>query len=238
MNEISVILRDEFEVGGDYMSNQAIKIFDNYNNILERFLNAFYDSNKSDLENWNNFFSNIDTWKTKYLVSTDKFTLNGVSGWYLDLYHYKFITDEATDYLPIISLICWSIEFDNGDYGFFKNQSFFDTLIREILCEENSLTSLTKLTKDSFLDELSDQYQKSYKRFEHYVNNKEVSTNPKVIAKLTPEYPRFVEFLDAFKSDLQECRIFRINDLGEDENVWYFIKKDDYTHVMLLQDFV
>lgn len=42
-------------------------------------------------------FSWIDTWKTKYMVSSDNFTLYGVSGWYLDLFQCKFIADKATD---------------------------------------------------------------------------------------------------------------------------------------------
>ena len=214
--------------------NGDSKKLDNYNILLENFLTAFYDSGKSDSENWTKLFCSINTWKTKYMVSSDHYTLYGVFGWYLNLFYCKFIADEAKDYLPVLSFINWSMDFADGDYEFYKNQRFFDTLLCEVLPKENSLT---EFTRNRFLEELSDQYQKSHKRFEHYVNAKDVSTNPKVIEKLTPEYPRFMKFLDGLKRDLPECRIFRINDLGEDGNVWYFIEEKEYTHIILLQDF-
>lgn len=198
-----------------------------YNNALESFINLLYDSNKSEFENWDKFLSSIDAWKTNYLIDSNEFTLNGVSGWYWEFSHWKFVTCEETDYVPIILLICWLISFDNDDY--------FGYTMKMLAIEEFTIDSVSKLTKDSFLAELSNQYQKSLKRFEYYVKAK--SANPNVIEKLTAEYPRFINYFNNLKSALQGCGVFRINELEKDENTWYFLKEDNYIHIILIQDF-
>lgn len=207
-------------------------ILDNYNNILKKYMNLLYDSNISVSENWDNFFGRIDTWKTKYLINSDKFRLYGVSGWWWEIFYCKFIACDEADYIAIISLICWSIQFESCENTFYKNHSFLS------LAENNfTVESLTNLTKDNFLDELSNMNQKSHKGFEDYVECYE-KTYPIIIEKLTSEYQRFMKFFDDFKSDFQGGSVFRINDLGEDEIALYFIKEGDYTHVILMEDFV
>jgi len=211
--------------------------FDGYNNNLKNFLNSIYDLNKSNSENWENFYSSIDMWKTKYLLDFDDFTLYGVSGWYWGLRYCKFNFCDEPDYISIISLICSKAEVHSKEIDFYKTPFFVNNNFLSLTERDLVAYSLTNLTKDIFFDELSNQYQESLENFEYYVKNREiVSANPLVIEKLTPEYPRFKEFFDGFRSNLQECSVLRINDLGEDVNVWYFIKEDEYIHIMLVQD--
>lgn len=199
-----------------------------YNNILESFIKLLFGSPKSEFENWNKFLDSIDTWKTDYLISSDKFTLNGVSGWYWEASYWKFIACKEVEYVPIILLICWLISFDN--------EEFVAYTMKEITIEEVTLDSLTILTKDDFFDELTDQYQKSFKNFENYLKGE--NTNPIVIEKFTAEYPRFINYYNNLKNSLRECSVFRINGLENDENVWYFLKEDNYMHIILIQDFM
>lgn len=64
---------------------------------------------------------------------------------------------------------------------------------------------------DNFWDELSDMNQKSNKGFKDYVECYE-KTYPIIIEKLASEYQRFIKFFDDFKSD--------------------------YSHVLLMKDYV
>ena len=209
-------------------------IFDTYNNRLEKFVHSFYDANQNDFENWERLFHSIEIWKTKYLADSRKFTLSGVTGWYWDFSYVKFIGIKDEDYIPMISFLCWYMDLDKEECDSYKNQKFLDSLQTEILLEADSLTHLTT---DCFLEELSDQYQRSCKRFETYVEDYG-RANQKVVEELTPQYPRFLNFFQELKNDLQECKIVRINDWGQDENVWYFIEDVDDTHVIRIQDFV
>lgn len=209
-------------------------ILENYNSIIDDFLKSFYDSNKSNLENWEHLFSNIDIWKTKYLIDSDVFRLHGAIGWYWEFFYCKFNVSESTDYISIMSLICWSISSYARKNGYYKNWSFINPTLAKGNFTSNSITSITK---DSFFDEVSDQYQKSHKRFEQYVENY-AKVYPDIVEKLTAEYPRFLDFFNGFISDLQECNIIRINEMEEDEHVWYFIQGCDCIHLILIQDFV
>lgn len=207
-------------------------LFEDYNNSLESFINSLCDSTKSDCDNWESFFKNIETWKKKYLIYSEEFTLYGVFGWYWEALHCKFNACEDDNYISIISLICWSINCDDSEYSFYKNKGF-PTLTEFFFAAD----SLTELTKDSFLDEIFDQYQKSYKKFEYYVKDRG-KNNPKVVEELTVQYTRFKTHFNEFKRNLSNCSVLRINNLGMDENVWYFVKEDDYIQVILIQDFM
>ena len=211
-------------------SNQLL--FEDFNNGLESFINSLCDSTKSDYDNWESFFKNIEDWKKKYLVYSKKFRLNGVCGWYWEVLHCKFNACKNDNYIFIILLICWLIDCGDRGYSFYKKQ-VFPTLTEFYFI----LDYLIELTKDSFLEEILEQYQKSYKNFECYVNDHD-NNNPKVIEELTVQYPRFKTHFNEFKRELSDCSVLRTNNLGMDENVWYFVKTDDYIHVILVQDFV
>ena len=209
-------------------------LLDNLGKIIDDFLIKFYDSNKSDLQNWEHLFSCIEEWKTKYMITADTFTLHGIDGWWWDVFYCKFSKTKVKDYVSIMALICWSFATYARKNGYYRNWSF----INPTLAKNNfDINSMTKLSRDDFFNEKTEQYQNSYERFEGYIENYS-EVYPDVIDKLTVDYSRFTNFYSEFSSDINECSITRLNELHEDECAWYFIEEQDCIRIIYVEDFV
>ena len=221
-----------------------ILFVDNYGKRLLYFLNdKEYVSKNCDSEKWKRIFGKIDEWKKRYFVKSDKVTLNGVDGWYMEscIEKFKYPSDidcDIKDYLAAVMLIDWTLNFDDSDYNFYINNFQIDKDLAEELGYEFDFPKerCAILSEKEFIDELKDRYNRSCKRFERYKRNN--NNNPKVIEKLEPQYPIYLSYINFFENNLKDCNVVRMNDFGYDETVRYLIKNEKFVYLISIQDFV
>lgn len=215
------------------------KIFvDDLSKKISTFLLDKEQISGSDLEKWEALFQKIAAWKEQYLIKSEKITLYGVDGWYMDsvIEEFRYAGDSGQnleEYLYRLVLIDWTIDFDSGDFGFYKNMDFgMDFDVDFHLNMEQCVT----LKKEELIEELREQYQKSSRRFLFYEKDK--GRNPKVVEKLKPQYPIYLGYIHWFEHNLGDCDVVRVNEFGDDITVWYFIRDKAKIYLISVRDFL
>ena len=208
------------------------------NNLWEGMLSFLMNSecfaDLNTFEKGNKIISKICEWKETYLMQSEKITLYGVDGWYLNIFtgDYSCPNDRENfvNYLYKIMLINWTMDFDQDEWERYKKIPLEEELKYEFIYP---VERCINLSKEEFIEELEERYEKSYYRFQYCKSN-----NPKVISRLELEYPKCVSYIDFLKSNLNDIRIVRVNDFGHDEDVWYFVEEQRKIHLILIQDFM
>lgn len=215
------------------------KIFvDEFGKKISNFLLDKEQISGSDLEKWEALFQKIAAWKDQYLVKSEEITLYGVDGWYMDsvIEEFSYAGDSGQnleEYLYRLMLIDWTIDFESGDFGFYKNMDFdVDFDVDFHLSREQCV----RLKKEELIEELREQYQKSSRRFLLYQKDK--GRNLKVVEKLKPQYPIYLRYIQWFQRNLGDCDVVRVNEFGHDITVWYFIKDKAKIYLISVRDFL
>lgn len=224
-----------------FMKNLNMLLTDFSTKLLNFLIETEQISSECEEEKWDVLYQKFNIWREQYLIKSEEINLYGVDGWYMDLYISEFLCplemwEKFDIYIYIMTLVSWMESFDDDDYRFYRNQNFAETLHSEFNFEDYSEERLFTLTKKNLIKELEERYTESYDRFCYYKTER--NNNPVVVKKLEEQYPRFTEYIQYLKKTLKNCISIRINEFGNDEKVWYFIKDKNKIYSILIGDFM
>lgn len=224
-----------------FMKNLTMLLTDFSSKLLNFLIETEQISSECEAEKWDVLYQKFNIWREQYMIKSEEINLYGIDGWYMDLYISEFFCPpemwkKFDIYIYIMTLVSWLKSFDNDDYKFYRNQNFEETLQSHFNFEDYSEERLFTLSKKNLIKELEERYTQSHDRFCYYKTER--NNNPVVVKKLEGQYPEFNDYIQYLKKTLKNCISIRINEFGNDENVWYFIKDKNKIYLILIEDFM
>ena len=192
-----------------------------------------------DSEKLNSLFNNIDMWEKQYLISSEVISIDSYRMWDIDLVFGNFSLRAPAEYdleetMSKIFLVQWALLFKDNEKE--KNCYIRSDIYHNFhIWFDYPQERCAWLSKSEFQNELSDIYNCSYNHLQQYKT--EANNNPKRIASLEPQYPRFQHYLRFFEDNIHNAEIIRLNTFNLDEYMWYFVKADSLIYSIQISDF-
>ena len=195
----------------------------------DAFLGAMHDGD---------YFSPFN-WEKQYLISSEVISIDSYRMWDIGLVFGNFSLCAPAEYdmeeaMSKIFLVQWALPFKDNEKE--KNCYIHSDIYQNFhIWFDYPQERCAWLSKSEFLNELRDIYNCSYNHFQRY--KAEANNNPKRIASLEPQYPRFQHYLRFFEDNIHNEEIIRLNTFNLDEYMWYFVKADSLVYSIQISDF-
>lgn len=200
--------------------------------VLEFLIEKELSQYKEKKSRWKNFVEKCEAWKKDFLLWEDETYVDGLKGYNLNIHIIKVRLPQKnvswTEYLYHMALLAYyrmetastitsSAVLANTPYDLFITAMHLKLL-----------SSYAALSQEQLFNELENLYQNSWHT---YQSEKELPLEYR--EEMEKNYPKFCAMLEYLKQNIEACEAVRMNDLIQNDIVWYFVK-DTYAFYMLL----
>ncbi len=189
-----------------------------------------------DMQRWTVLFDKCERLRQEFLLWEDGTFVGGVNGWnafirVCRLHLPKEPTDWAAYLYRMTTMVIISDMDDKERKSLVEDgkdsQNFLFRLSQEYYVESGYET----LTREQWLNEIDELLKMSKKKYLAFPGN-----NLEYHKAMEANYPKFECILNYLNQNVEDCEVVRMNKLGEDVTVWYFVKSLYCVYLMYLSD--
>ncbi len=204
-------------------------------NFEEFFRENEFSGCKNNGEKWRILFEKCEEWEKEYLLWEEKTYIDGIGGFYSDIHICKFRIptdmDNLKEHIYRMLLLFVVNEMEKSEKKqLVANQDIYYNLffISEIFDIEPNICVITQV---QWLDEIKEYINMAYNRYK-----KSLHLNKKFYMDMAQNYQKCEIILKSLRENVDKCEIIRIGNLYTNEDIWYFVKEEDYLYLLSIRD--